>query len=281
MADKQVKPLQVTGEERLEIAERKSTCPFIASAVASGTLDIFANLDEPLASVEAVIRLGDSGNGDLGSRVLGLFARGNHCRYLKPTHKKGELVPADFFNLLFGGSQGAHAGHSGILLGDPDQIDQGRLDMQAFDRLAATAREGFLSIDGVGDFIADNIKRDPATGDHDWRDVFGDVARLVSSLKEIVLNQDAKDKREAAEALTRLLGENKLIGSAGEWGLLFALLKNSPNASRGDIAMEEVRLMFVEKRFPPGWEDWEKRASDWLKATTRLTVDAARALIFD
>ena len=66
------------------------------------------------------------------------------------------------------------------------------------------------------------------------------------------------EKTEAVAALTKLLGEDHLMASAGEWGLLFAFLKNGPDD--GDIALTDVREMFVAKQVPDGWKTWEKSA---------------------
>jgi len=92
-----------------------------------------------------------------------------------------------------------------------------------------------------------------------------------------VLRGDETERTEAFEALTKLLGEDHLVASAGEWGLLFAFLKDSPNSDDGDIVLSDVSAMFVDKRLPTGWETWKKTAISWIKATLRLTKDASFA----
>jgi len=271
-------PVNLSQEERNEIAERMATCPFVGTAVATGQLSVFNSSEIPLADIDEIARLGDLGGGDLGTHVLKLFARGNHSRWVIPKESVKTFVPAGMFSLHFGGSQGAHAGHSGILLGDPEEIGQGRLDQAQFERLAGYADpNGRLSIDSIGDFIADNVKRDPKAKVLPIWQLIKDTAQLLNEFKDIVLGGDESDKTEVYEALTKLLGEDNLVGSAGEWGLLFAFLKESPNSDDGDIALLDVEALFVEKRFPTGWETWKKTALSWIKATLRLTKDAAFA----
>jgi hypothetical protein len=271
-------PVTLSQEERNEIAEKMATCPFVGTAVATGQLSVFNTSEIPLAAIDEIARLGDLGGGDLGTRVLKLFARGNHSRWMIPKEGVDPFVPSGMFSLHFGGSQGAHAGHSGILLGDPKEIGRGRLDQAQFDRLAGYAdANGRLSIDSIGDFIADNLKRNPEAQVLPAWQLIKDIARLLNEFKDVVLGGDESGKTEAFEALTKLLGEDNLAGSAGEWGLLFAFLKNSPNSDDGDIALSDVEAMFVEKRFPAGWETWNKTALSWIKATLRLTKDASFA----
>ena len=273
-------PVELSAAQRKEIAEKMTTCPFIGTAVATGLLQVLNTADNPLASIDDIAALGDSGGGSLGT-ALKLFARGNHSTMLGVGDGVKSTVPAGTFNLQFGGSQGAHAGHSGILLGDPSEVGAGRLDQAQFDRLAEHAdRNGRLSVDTVGDFIADNLKKDPASQVLPAFKLIRDTARLLGAFKDVVFGGDDpadQEKTEAFAALTKFLGEDHLAGSAGEWALLFAFLKNSPNSDDGDIALADVKKMFVDKEFPEGWESWEKNISDWLKATFRLAKDASFA----
>jgi hypothetical protein len=86
--------------------------------------------------------------------------------------------------------------------------------------------------------------------------------------------------RDLEEKLTRLLGEGNLIGSAGEFGLLFALLANKPGAKEIDgepaVTEEDLGAMFLNKRLPEGWETWKKTRTDWVRNTTRLLVSAGK-----
>lgn len=278
MAEPTTDRVNLSEKQRLDIAERMATCPFVGAAVATGMLKVLNTAEVPLASIDEIALLGDSGGGDLGRNVLKLFARGNHSRMLDAGEGTESLVPPGTFSLLFGGSQGAHAGHSGILLGDPNAVGQGCLDKAQFKRLADRADEGGrLSIDAVGDFIAENLKKDPHAQVLPAVQLIRDATRLLSEFRDVVFRRSEHEKTEAFAALTKLLGEDHLMGSAGEWGLLFAFLKNSPNSDDGDIALADVKMMFLDKQFPNGWEEWEKSTLVWIKATLRLAKDAAFA----
>jgi len=271
-------PVSLSQNERSEIAEKMATCPFVGTAVATGRLRVLNSAEDPLAEIDEIARLGDLGGGDLGSHVLKLFARGNHSLWVKPMDGSHTFVPDGTFSLLFGGSQGAHAGHSGILLGNPEEVGNGRLDQTQFERLVRYVdRDERLSIDSIGDFIAENLRLDPNARVHSLFEVVKDTARLLDEFADVVLRGDESEKTEAYTALTALLGDDHLVASAGEWGLLFAFLKNSPNSKDGDIALSDVREMFVHKRFPAGWETWKKDTFSWIKATLRLSKDAVLA----
>ena len=82
------------------------------------------------------------------------------------------------------------------------------------------------------------------------------------------------------QKFTKLTGEDNLIGSAGEFGLLFAFFANKPDAEEVDgeptLAVDDLELMFVQKRLPAGWETWKKSRRDWGTNTTAL-MHTARA----
>ena len=279
-------PVSISQEEQIEIAEKMATCPFVGTAVAIGQLQVLNTVENPLAFIDEIAQLGNLGGGDLGTLVLKLFARGNHSSWVAPTNGTDTRVPSGTFSLQFGGSQGAHAGHSGILLDDPREVSRGRFDQDEFKRLTAYAdRNGRLSIDSIGNFIAENLKLDrpnrPKAKVLPLSQLMGDTIRLLNEFKDVVLGGDEQERTEAISALTKLLGEDHLVASAGEWGLLFAFLKNSPRSDEGDIALSEVEEMFVAKRFPAGWETWKKTALSWINATLRLTKDAALAYHFE
>ena len=72
-----------------------------------------------------------------------------------------------------------------------------------------------------------------------------------------------------------------MVGSAGEFGLLFAFLANQPGAKELDgepaVAVQDLKSMFVEKRLPDGWQSWKKSRVDWVTNTTGLLISAAKA----
>jgi len=143
----------------------------------------------------------------------------------------------------------------------------------------------------VAKFIAENLHRDPnskvfrasvvALLGHDLRQV---VATAGASLLEMLhASHDKSSGRRVEEKLTKLMGEDNLIGSSGEFGLLFAFLANRPGAKEVEgepvLFLEDVRSMFLDKRFPEGWKTWRKTRADWIKDTTALIVSSAKAYL--
>src|SRR5829696_8495397 len=108
------KVVELSGDEKALVVERKATCPFLGAAVAEGQLPVRNDAKDPLASIEDVRRLGNTGGGRLGE-VLVLFASGNHASMRGASGKLDEPVPDGLFSLELPGSQGSHPGHSGIL----------------------------------------------------------------------------------------------------------------------------------------------------------------------
>jgi hypothetical protein len=268
------------------LVETKVTCPFLGPAVASGALAVRGDADDPLAGVEDVRRLGNSGGGDLGD-VLAFFAKGNHARMKGSGGRLDAPVPGALFSLELPGSQGSHPGHSGILQGDPAQLASGRLSRADFDRLAAHAQNGLLTRTAIGRFIAENLRRDPRSkvgGQEAGPPIHNDLVGTLSagpSLVRTLLDQKPGSDRLFEQHFTKLLAEDNLVGSAGEFGLLFAFLANSPATRTVDgepaISLEEVRSMFIDKRLPNGWESWKKTRSDWLEHTAGLIKSATHA----
>src|SRR5215510_4635531 len=128
------KPVELSDAQRKQVASAKATCPFIGSAVAGGQLPVLNDAGNPLASIDVVKALGNTGGGNLGL-VLALFASGNHAKMRDASGKLEATVPAGLFSLEFPGSQGSHAGHSGILQGNPKELGSGRLSEADFKRL--------------------------------------------------------------------------------------------------------------------------------------------------
>ena len=280
--------LTLSDPVRGEIVSAKATCPFIGPAIASGKLPVRGSADNPLASIEDVRKLGNSGDGsDLGE-VLLTFATGNHAFMRGAADKLDARTPNGLFSLEFPGSQGSHPGHSGILQGDPKTLASGRFSQADFERLTSRATNGFIKRSDVARFIAENLIRDPNSK------VFGPNAALALArdLGDFVLtagpaflgrllgrpDEAQRTHRDLEEKLTRLLGEDNLVGSAGEFGLLFAFFANKPGAQTigGEpaIAVTDLKAMFVDKRLPADWEQWKKRRVDWVTNTTALLVKA-------
>jgi hypothetical protein len=273
-------------QARRQIVETKITCPFLGSAVQQEILPVRSATDNPLAKIEDVRELGNTGAGsDLGD-LLTVFAQGNHAFMRGASQTLDQPVPEGLFSLELPGSQGSHPGHSGILEGDPKTLGSGRLSNENFERLEMQAKEGLLTWTGVATFIAQNLQRDPdAKIKINMPMVAGlltqDLANVLKSAAAVFKGaffDDAQRKamaeRTLQEKLTKLLGEDNLVGSSGEFGLLFAFLANSPRTqvlgSDAALSLSDVRGMFVDKRLPDGWEGWNKSRVDWVGHTAYL-----------
>lgn len=285
------KPAELSDTERAQVVQKKATCPFIASAVNSKDLPVLNNADKPLASIDDVAKLGNTGPGSNLGEVLRLFAQGNHARLPGADGKMTTPVPLGTFSLDFPGSQGSHAGHSGILQGDPTKLNTGRLSQKDFDRLAAYAKDGVVRRSDIGRFIAENVAADPnakAPGFRTGVALAKEAGKLLGELGTHLKNKahghaDPQQERVVFERLTKVLGEDNLIGSAGEFGLLTTFLEHSPHTRevKGEPAysLAELKMMFVDKQLPPGWENWTKTAHDWIANTTALTIAAEKAYL--
>ena len=84
----------------------------------------------------------------------------------------------------------------------------------------------------------------------------------------------------SSQKLTKLLGDDNLVGSAREFGLLFAFLANTPDAHKEDgeptVSVTDLETMFVQEKLPSGWELWRKTRADWVRNTTALLMSAGR-----
>jgi hypothetical protein len=277
---------------RSAIVQSKATCPFIGPAVATGYLAIRHDPGNPLAAIDELRKLGNSGGGDLGD-LLAFFASGNHALMRGESGRLDVPVPEGLFSLEFPGSQGSHPGHSGILQGDSRIPGSGRFSDADFERLAQRARNGMIARSDVGQFIAENMMRDPdakVLGTGVMALVTTDLAGFVTKVGPALLDRLYGSPQEAAAAqrvleqkLTKLLGEDNLVGSAGEFGLLFAFVANKPGSPEGDrdpaVSLEDVRTMFVHKQLPQGWDSWKKTRLDWVRNTTGLLLSAGTALL--
>ena len=289
MSDDLNRHAELSGDERTRLVEGKVTCPFIGSAVAQGSLPVRNAAKNPLAGIEDVRRLGNTGGGDLGE-VLALFASGNHAFMLGESGKLDTPVPSGLFSLEFPGSQGSHPGHSGILQGDPRIPGSGRFSQDDFERLTSRAQDGWIARSHVGRFIAENLVKDPSskvfgknTATLLTKDLVDFVETTGSALKDTLFGSDDDAKtthRDIEIKLTRLMGEDNLVGSSGEFGLLFAFLANRPGVrdvgNEPAVSVEDLTAMFVDKRLPDGWETWKKSRTDWVRNTVGLVISASR-----
>jgi hypothetical protein len=274
----------LTESERVGVVQALATCPFVGSAVAEGRLAVRNDPVAPLASIEDLREMGNSGGGDLGE-VLVLFATGNQAFMRGQSGRLDSPVPAGLFSLEFPGSQGAHAGHSGILMGDPATPGSGRFSQTDFARLAAKAKDGRLQRSDVSDFIAENLARDPAAkvaGLGVAQALGADLVALgAAAATTLVGKVTGAGEGSFERQFTKLAGENNLVGSAGEFGLLFAFVANRPGAveinGEPTVSIDDVESMFVRKRLPQGFESWRKTRADWVRNSLQLAIGAARS----
>jgi hypothetical protein len=114
-----------------------------------------------------------------------------------------------------------------------------------------------------------------------------DLGSFVASIGPAALSrlhgasdQAAETHRDLEQKLTKLLGDDNLVGSAGEFGRLLAFLANKPDAHEEDgeptISVTDLETMFVQRKLPSGWELWRKTRVDWVKNTTALLISAGR-----
>ena len=289
MSDNPNKLVELSGDEKDLLVERKATCPFIGSAVAQGKLSVRNDANDPLASIEDLRRLGNTGGGDLGD-LLVRFASGNHAFMLGDSNRLDKSVPSGLFSLEFPGSQGSHPGHSGILQGDPEIPGSGRRSEADFARLTSRAMDGWIKRSDVGRFIAENLLKDPRSkvfGENTATLLASDLVEFVETTGSVLMSKlfdsdaDASTThRDTEEKLTKLVGEDNLVGSAGEFGLLFAFLANKPGAKdvEGEpaVAVQDLKAMFMDKHLPDGWETWKKSRINWVRNTTSLLISAGK-----
>jgi hypothetical protein len=269
---------------RDRMVDTKVTCPFLGSVVHQELLPVSNAPGNPLAGIEDVRRLGNEGGGDLGD-LLVFFAAGNHAFMRGSSGLALDApVPAGRFSLELPGSQGSHPGHSGILQGDPAVLASGRLSQPDFDRLASFASNGLLKRSDVGRFIAQNLRKDPnaKVAQADVAELLArDLAGVAQAVAAKVVSAISGNGGggEVEQKLTKLLGEDNLVGSSGEFGLLFAFLSNDPATGQLDgepaLSLDHVRGMFIAKELPPGWQSWKKSRADWVVHTTHLLLSAA------
>jgi hypothetical protein len=283
--------VELADPARRQLVDKKVACPFLGPLVVAGRLSVHQDASKPLAQIADVTALGNTGGGSLGD-VLEKFAQGNHAFMPGPSGALDVPAPAGFFSLDLPGSQGSHPGHSGILQGNPKAIDSGRFDAAAFQRLTSLAKDGVIKRSDVGRFIAHNVSADPAASVFPASRILVDVAHSAleapRALFEWVSNkvrgeQDEKEQRELLQKLTKASGESNLIGSCGEYGLLFAFFEHKPGSRIVDgeptVSVDDIRLMFEQKKLPDGWDTWLKTSSGWTKNTLALVKAATTEVL--
>src|SRR5262249_35774776 len=136
MSDNSNNQVELSRDQKALVTEKKATCQFIGSAVVQDKLPVRNQAQTTLSRIEDVRRLCNTAGGDLGD-LLAFSASGNHALMRSESGKLDKPVPSGLFSLEFPGSQGSHPGHSGILKGDPEKLDSGRLSDSDFARLTS------------------------------------------------------------------------------------------------------------------------------------------------
>jgi len=115
------------------------------------------------------------------------------------------------------------------------------------------------------------------------RDLAGVVGAISTTLASKLFGSSSGTNDNPGlleQRLTKLMGENNLVGSAGEFGLLFAFLAQDPNTKEIEgepsLSLDRVQGMFVQKRLPDGWQTWKKSRADWVVHTTALLLSAGK-----
>jgi hypothetical protein len=280
--------LDLTADERSALACTKATCPFIGSVIAQQLLAVRNEVANPLADIEELRHLGNRGGGDLGN-LLAFFALGNHAQ-MRSGDGSMTAVPAGMFSLDFPVSQGSHPGDSGILQGGFRNGVVPRFDPRAFARLEGKAVSGRLTRWNIGEFIAENIRADSGAttlGKDVVVRIGNDLILLLDAAVPATLGhligaagQAQAAQRAALERLTKLIAEDNLVGSSGEFGLLFALLSSRNSSRNGEpcLLVDELRLMFEQKQLPAGWDSVKATWRDWVRHTLAIASAAHQAL---
>lgn len=120
----------------------------------------------------------------------------------------------------------------------------GRLSEVDFARLTCRAKEGWIKRSDVGSFIVENLVKDPKSkvfGKSTITLLTGDLLAFVQTIGPALLakifgsDEDMrKGYQNLEEKLTKLLGEDNPVRSAGEFGLFFAFFANKPGAKEID-----------------------------------------------
>ncbi len=295
-----VPPIAALNDAELQqVAWHKGTCPFIGTGITTRELKVRGSADNPLIALEDVVKAGNSGGGDLGTFTARVFGAGNQAFMRDASGQLTVPVPKGTMSANLPGSQGAHSGKadSQILIKPGSGTDSGRLGpndpevIARFNDLArlGDAHGGWVTTSDVGNFIAANANRDKANvvllGQNDLvTKLAGDLGGLaesaIPSLLAKIEGNDPAAERVFIERVTKLLGQDNIIGSAGEFALFFAFVAHQPNARKinGELAISvaDLRSMFFHTGFPEGWKDSKKTTHDWVVATLHMVVAAEK-----
>lgn len=305
--------LTLTADQRREMVSKKVTCPFVGTALAMKKLAVYGTLADPFAVIaggagspafapaKAGSAVAAGGAGDLaqGFRIV---ARGNHS-----TSGSGTRAPEGMFSLDFPNSQGAHAAHSFILMGNPRKRDTGRLNEKNLGRLIGEKSAGghaerlgdklVVRRSELGQFVARNVACDPnavsiARTPFGFVSLLGgDIADFTRSAGRLAIaklsgNPSEAEKTKLLEDMLAIAVRNNLVGASGELGLLMTALEGSPNAvtlpdGERALAASDIEAMFAGKKvdgrydpltrtLPPNWDTTPKTLTQFLLNTLEI-----------
>lgn len=180
-------------------------------------------------------------------------------------------------------------------MGDWRKVNTGAFNNVKFQQfISAATSTGTINNIDIGNFIAANLIADPQSKvvitntNNIISELFSDSFSAFKNVGVLLGNYLAKgptvatadDERAVVQALAKVAGDDNLIGSAGEFGLLCAFLKNSPRTQvingRTAFSVAEITGMFRDKKFPIGWDTWKKQAHDWVSCTVDITFAATK-----
>jgi hypothetical protein len=273
--DGTLRELELTPQQRTTLTTKAATCPFMRAGIALGVVRVHGTIEQPLGNTSDAVRLGNAGGGDLG-RVLAFFAAINHNRKIGPAGVTSVPVPEGTFGLWFPGSNGAHPGHSTILMGDPAAVGSGRFSAERLSRLTSFSSQypdgkRYISREQLGEFIAQNVEADPSSRGFDL-----DGLRSISSQVVTLLARAAQgDPNVVEDTLHLMITANDLVNSAGEYGLLVTRFADGTDSNGNPvISVAAVEALFRDGVFPAGWEKRRATAIDWAKNTLSITKSA-------
>jgi hypothetical protein len=276
-ADGALPELQVTDTQRATLVTKGATCPFMRAAVALKQIRLHGTVEQPLANTADVVRLGNAGGGDLG-KVLAFFAKINHNKIVGPGGKTTKAVPAGTFSVWFPGSNGAHPGHSGILMGNPGDVGAGRFAPERLARLTTELStlypdgKRYISREQIGVWIAQNVEADPDSRGFNWDGIRSLSTQVAQLLARAVTGGDGT---LLEDTLHLLVTNNDLVNSCGEFALLFTRFADGRDAD-GDplVSTDAIDAMFRRGVFPAGWDQRPAKAIDWVTNTLVITKHA-------
>lgn len=305
--------LNLTDDQRRDMVSKKTTCPFVGTALAMKKIFAYGTLADPVALIAGLpgtaalsaaqegsaVKAGGAGDLPQGFRIV---ARGNHN-----TGGDGVRAPEGMFSLDFPNSQGAHAAHSFILMGNPRALDSGRLTEQNLGRLINEKSKGGHAelVNGklvvrrseLGNFVARNVACDPhavsiSRGPFGFVSLLGgDIVEFTERAATLTLSKlsgsmSEPEKTQLLEGMLQIATRNNLVGSAAEFGLLTSALEGSTNAvtlSNGEraLSVDDIEGIFAGKkvdgkydpltrRLPPNWETTPKTTVRFLINTVEI-----------